>query len=198
MIKSMTGYGKAETLLPGGKFTVEIRTLNSKSADINIKTPLLPKDKDIPTRKKIADSLTRGTIDVFLTWEPNAAEVAKPINGELVKSYLEQIRSISPHAAIPEYEAAVMASILRFPDVVDTRKNDVITEETWPAVDRAIDEALAALNTYRSHEGKALYRDVTSRACFFVKDLFSFVIILVNNLDELFSHFLFDKQYNSG
>ena len=67
MILSMTGYGKAEAQLPNGKLTVEIRTLNSKSADINIKTPLLPKEKDIPVRKKLADRLQRGTIDIFLT-----------------------------------------------------------------------------------------------------------------------------------
>ena len=54
MIQSMTGYGKAEAQLQGGKLTVEIRTLNSKSADINIKTSILPKEKDIPVRKKLA------------------------------------------------------------------------------------------------------------------------------------------------
>ena len=63
MIQSMTGYGKAEALLKNGKLTVEIRTLNSKSADINIKSSLLPKDKDIPVRKKLAERLQRGTID---------------------------------------------------------------------------------------------------------------------------------------
>ena len=162
-IKSMTGYGKAEALLPAGKLTVEIRTLNSKSADINIKTPLLPKDKDIAARKKIADSLTRGTIDFFLTWEPNAGESAKPINGELVQSYLEQVRSLLPDACTPQSEAILLAAILRIPDVVETRKADVITEENWPAVDQAIDEALERLNAYRRHEGEALYRDVTSR-----------------------------------
>jgi len=163
MIKSMTGYGKAEALLPDGKITVEIRTLNSKSADVNIKTPLLPKDKDIATRRKIADALTRGTIDFFLTWEPNAAEAAKPVNGALVKAYLDQVKAIAPNAARPDCEATLLASILRFPDVVDTRKGDVITEENWPLVEEAIDRALAALNAYRSHEGEALYQDVTSR-----------------------------------
>ena len=68
MIQSMTGYGKAEVLLEGGKLTVEIRALNSKSADINIKSSLLPKDKDLVVRKMLGDSLVRGTIDLFLNW----------------------------------------------------------------------------------------------------------------------------------
>ena len=66
MIKSMTGYGKGEAVLPSGKLTVEIRTLNGKNADITIKSSLLPKDKELYVRQKIADSLTRGTIDVYL------------------------------------------------------------------------------------------------------------------------------------
>ena len=78
MIQSMTGYGKAEAQLKGGKLTVEIRTLNSKSADINIKTSILPKEKDIPVRKKLAERLQRGTIDFFLTYEAGAADAAGP------------------------------------------------------------------------------------------------------------------------
>ena len=72
----MTGYGKAEANLAAGKITVEIRTLNSKSADISIKSSLLPKDKDIIVRQKIAEKLVRGTIDVYLTLEASAAEAA--------------------------------------------------------------------------------------------------------------------------
>ena len=69
----MTGYGKAEASLTGGKLTVEIRTLNGKSADINIKTSLLPKDKELMVRQKLAERLHRGTIDFFLNFEANAA-----------------------------------------------------------------------------------------------------------------------------
>ena len=77
MIRSMTGYGKAETMLESGKITVEIRSLNGKTADISIKTSLLPKDKEIAVRHKIANALQRGNIDFFMTYEPNAAENAK-------------------------------------------------------------------------------------------------------------------------
>ena len=64
MIKSMTGYGRGEALLDGGKLNIEIRSLNGKNADISVKSSLIPKEKDIYIRKKIADKLTRGSIDI--------------------------------------------------------------------------------------------------------------------------------------
>ncbi len=167
----MTGYGKAEALLENGKLTVEIRTLNGKSADINLKTTLLPKDKEIGLRQKIAQVLQRGTIDVFLTWEPNAAENAKTVNGDLVEAYFRQIRDIYLRCAkdgvliggTSVSDSLVLASILRFPDVLDVKKADIITEENWPLVDAAFDAALAAVEAFRSQEGAVLYKDVTSR-----------------------------------
>ena len=162
----MTGYGKAEAQLETGKLTLEIRTLNSKSADINLKTQLLPKDKEIAVRQKIAQVLQRGTIDVFLTWEPNAAENAKTINGDLAEAYYKQIHAIYNRCATsgaPASDSLILASILRFPDVLDVKKADIITEENWPAVDAAIDQALAAVDAFRSQEGAVLYKDVTGR-----------------------------------
>ena len=91
MIKSMTGYGKAETVLEAGKITVEIRSLNGKTADIGIKTSMLPKDKEMLVRQKLASELVRGNIDIFLTFEPNAADCAKKINMDLAMEYYQQI-----------------------------------------------------------------------------------------------------------
>ena len=168
MIQSMTGYGKAEAPLKNGKLTVEIRALNSKSADINVKTSLLPKDKDIPVRKKLADRLQRGTIDLFLTFEAAGADAVRPLNTEAVKAYYTQILSLRrelPGFTAPgdEDNSELLASILRLPDVVDAKKADAITEEGWPAVEAAIDEALDQLQAFRSQEGVALYNDVTGR-----------------------------------
>ena len=168
MIQSMTGYGKAEAPLKNGKLTVEVRTLNAKSADINIKTSLLPKEKDIPVRKKLADRLQRGTIDLFLTFEAAGAEAVRPLNTDAVKAYYTQILSLRrelPGFTAPgdEDNSELLASILRLPDVVDAKKADAITEEDWPTVEAAIDEALDHLQAFRDQEGVALYKDVTGR-----------------------------------
>ncbi len=157
----MTGYGRAEAKLPGGKVTVEIRSLNAKGADISIKSQILPKDKEIEVRSRLAAELRRGTIDLFVTWEPNAAESGKPINTLLVKEYLSQLSPLVEELGVDESQ--ILASILRFPDIIDTRKQEVITEETWPAVEEAITKAIGALKEFRAKEGKALYKDVTGR-----------------------------------
>jgi len=171
MIKSMTGYGKAEAVLPAGKLTIEIKTLNGKNSDANIKTPLLPKDKELQVRQMIAESLVRGTIDFFITWEPSSG-AARKVNPDLVKEYFNQMKDIRNN--LTSYRAAnfgdlarmdneLLAGIMRFQDVFDSSRQDIITEDNWPVVEEAIQEALASVNDYRSKEGEALYRDVTSR-----------------------------------
>ena len=171
MIQSMTGYGKAEAVLEKGKITIEIRTLNGKNADVNIKTSLLPRDKELSVRQKIASELHRGTLDLFINFEPNAAGAAKTIDEKLVKEYYSQItslRSTLPGFAMGSTQVNdrmnndLLCAILRFPDVADfNSKPEVITEENWPLVEAAIDRAIAAVNEYRTREGAVLYKDVT-------------------------------------
>ena len=168
MIQSMTGYGKAEALLGAGKLTIEIRTLNGKSADITIKTPLLPKDREMEVRRRLAETLTRGTIDLYATWEPNAGEAAKPLNEDLLLGYFEDVKRISRKAGIhagldPLPQTVMMSALLRLPDVIETKKNDVITEAEWPLVSAALDKAIAGVNAFRDREGAVLYDDVTAR-----------------------------------
>lgn len=166
MIKSMTGYGKAEASLDGGKLTIEIKTLNGKNSDANIKSPLLPKDKELVVRRMISESLTRGTIDLYLTWEPKAGDSAKTLNRELFDEYFRQVTEACSdkvgYSQTGSFEA-ILSSVLRFPDVIDTRKADIITDDNWPVVRKTVEEALEAVNVYRTREGEALYADVTSR-----------------------------------
>ena len=167
MIRSMTGYGKAEAMLETGKITVEVRSLNGKTADISIKTSMLPKDKEMTVRHKIANELQRGNIDFFVTFEPNAADSAKKINLDLAMEYYQQISSLGDRiGAVNLWEKNpndLIATILRMPEVMDAKKQDVITEDNWPAVEACIEEALANINSFRAQEGKVLYKDVTSK-----------------------------------
>lgn len=171
MIQSMTGYGKAEAILESGKITLEIRTLNGKSADINIKSSLLPKDKDLDVRKLLADKLVRGTIDVFVSFEPAVGQGAHSINAEAFHDYWKSVVSALDRETIltktftkdPGLGSILANSILRLPDVVDARKADVIGPEEWPLVADALNRALEQLLAYRAQEGRALYADVTSR-----------------------------------
>lgn len=163
MIKSMTGYGKAEACLESGKITIEIRTLNGKTADVNIKSSLLPKDKELLVRQKLADRLHRGTIDFFVTYEANAVSSAKHINADLAESYFRQISELGDRLGLKADSALYLNSIIRFPDVIDNTRQDIITEDNWAAVEAAIDEAISNACDYRSREGVALYKDVAGR-----------------------------------
>ena len=163
----MTGYGKAEAILETGKITVEVRSLNGKTADISIKTSMLPKDKEMTVRHKIANELTRGNIDFFVTFEPNAADSAKKINMELAMEYFQQIETLGKkmgaHSLQSQNPNDLLAMILRMPEVMDAKKQDVITDENWPVVEACIDEALKNINSFREQEGEVLCKDVTEK-----------------------------------
>ena len=175
MVKSMTGYGKAEAILETGKITVEVRSLNGKAADISIKTSIIPKDKEMTVRQKIATELTRGNIDFFVTFEPNAADSAKKINMDLAMEYYQQIFELGSRIGSANESRVgaanlwtqgpndLLAMILRMPEVMDAKKQDVITDENWPVVEACIDEALKNINAFRSKEGEILYKDVTEK-----------------------------------
>ena len=171
----MTGYGKAEAILETGKITVEVRSLNGKTADISIKTSMLPKDKEMAIRQKIAAELTRGNIDFFISYEPNAADSAKKINMALAMEYYQQIHELGTRigGSIGSIVGAenlwtnnpngLISTVLRMPEVMDAKKQDVITDENWPAVEACINEALANINAFRAQEGEVLYKDVTEK-----------------------------------
>jgi uncharacterized protein (TIGR00255 family) len=159
----MTGYGKGIAELSTGRLTLEIRTLNGKSCDINIKSSLLPKDKELEVRKTLADTLQRGTVDMLLSFEPKAGAAARQIDATLVENYFRQIHAIGCKVGIAMPKEEYLEAILRFPDVFEGGKQETIPEAEWPTVQAALQEALSALDAFRSREGAALYADVTGR-----------------------------------
>lgn len=160
----MTGYGKAAAeLVSGGSLIVEIRTLNGKSADINIKSNLLPKDEELLIRQKLAAKLQRGTIDVFLTVEQPAGKGAQTIDKDLVRAYYNQVGEVAGELGVTVGGAGLLETVLRFPDVLGQKRSELISEEDIPAIEKAFDEAIAAVDDYRSREGAVLYKDVLSR-----------------------------------
>ncbi len=159
----MTGYGKGVAELSTGRLTLEIRTLNGKSCDINIKSSLLPKDKELEVRKTLADALQRGTVEVLLTFEPKAGAQARQIDAALVENYFRQVHAIGCKVGIAMPKEEYLEAILRFPDIFEGAKQETVPEGEWPAVEAALSEALSQLDAFRSREGAALYADVTSR-----------------------------------
>ncbi len=165
MIQSMTGYGKAQARISGGTLTVEIRTLNSKSADINIKSSLLPKEKDLTVRRRLTERLVRGTIDLYLTFEPEEG-AEKGVNTDAMVQSLKQIQEAAPASMQNGITTAILLNaILRLPEVsgAPQKSGELIDASSWPAVESALESALDQLCAYRAQEGRALYTDVSSR-----------------------------------
>lgn len=167
----MTGYGKAECVLPEGKIVVEIRSLNGKSADITLKSQLIPRENEIELRQYIAKELNRGNIDLFANFEQNEAETGKVINPLVFASYYKQILELNktldehnlPALNVGNADGAgIISAILRLPDSVECKKQE-ISEENWNRLFDAIKEAIAKLNEFRAKEGAILYADVTKR-----------------------------------
>lgn len=163
MLKSMTGYGKAECLLGQDKYLVEIRSVNGKNADINLKTPLIPRDKEIEVRKYIAEQLGRGSIDLFVTVEHAEGAGAKQINGAILLSYYEQLQQAVEGTVLDFCEPdTLLPAILRLPDVLETRSTE-ISEEDWTTLYAAIRQAVDALDAFRCKEGVSLRNDVIAQ-----------------------------------
>lgn len=161
MVKSMTGYGKAECTLSVGKITIELRSLNGKNADISIKTQLIPREKELQIRQYISAELNRGNIDLFASIEQNGSESAKKINKDVFASYYNQILELSS-TTMDVQKDLLLPTILKLPDVIEQQKQE-LTEEDWNKMETAIKEAVTALNNFRSKEGEILYNDVTNR-----------------------------------
>ena len=160
MLKSMTGYGKAQCLLGPDKYLVEIRSVNGKNADITFKTQLIPREREVEVRKYLTDRLSRGNIDLFITVERAEGSAAKQISRPTLLAYYDQLNKAVEGTTLACCEPdAMLQAILRLPDVLETRSTE-ISEAEWETIYAAIREAVADLDSFRKKEGVSLERDV--------------------------------------
>ncbi len=158
MMQSMTGFGKAVLQLPTKKISVEIKSLNSKNLDLNVRIPSNYKDKEFALRTQIAEQAERGKIDFSIYVEITAEETSCKINAPIVKSYISQMQSIIPDADPTE----LMKMAVRMPDALKTDR-DEIDEDEWQQVQKTINEAIENFKNFRSSEGKVLQKDFVNR-----------------------------------
>lgn len=166
MIKSMTGFGKAEITIADRKITVETRSLNGKQLDLSVKMPARYRQFEYEVRNKVAKELQRGKVDLFVTIENTAGkEASVAINEALFKSYSEQLMALAAASGLgagSEVQSQVLSAVMRMPDVVSTEV-DSVGEEEKNALLQAVDEALRQHNEFRVHEGKVLIDDLLHR-----------------------------------
>ena len=157
MIQSMTGFGKSLLQLPTKKITVEIKSLNSKTLDLNARIPGQYREKELYLRTLISNSLTRGKVDFSLYVEVSAEETTAVINPAVVKKYMEQLKAI-----VDGDETELLKIAVRMPDVLKTEREE-LNETEFASIEEAVNFALEEINTFRTDEGIALENELKLR-----------------------------------
>lgn len=166
MIHSMTGFGKACLQLPTKKITIEVKSLNSKNLDLNVRLPLSYREKELALRNQIALELERGKVDFSLFCEITAEETSSKINAPIVLAYIEQMKAIIPNADATE----LMKMAVRMPDALKVERND-FDEAEWKEIEVVIQEAIQNMKAFRVSEGKSLENDFRAR----IANIFSYM-----------------------
>lgn len=166
MIKSMTGFGKGEASFGTKKITVELRSLNSKQLDLNIKLPALYRQSETELRNLVSQRLQRGKVDVFVTVESQQTETSAHINKEVLAAYAAELREAARYAKLNDagvgYDSAALQVLMRLPDVVSVEAERV-TEEESAALLAAATDAVERLDAFRVQEGAVLIADLLRR-----------------------------------
>ncbi|MEY2594786.1 MAG: hypothetical protein RI965_58 [Bacteroidota bacterium] len=160
MLRSMTGYGRAEVTIGEKLLMVEIRSLNGKQIDLLLKVPSPVKPFEFEIRNIINEQLSRGSIECTISIKLNGSAKPSSINLDLVKSYFHQLKSLANELHTDDQQ--LLASILRLPDVV-AASTDVISPSEWEALQKVIQEAINMLNKHRTDEGAALEKELLLR-----------------------------------
>ena len=165
MIQSMTGYGKHVIQLPTKKITVEIKSLNSKSLDLNTRVPSAYRQKELTIRKLLASGLTRGKVDLNLFVESTGEQTATKINQTSVRQYMEELSQVAPADQVELLKMAI-----KMPDALKTEREE-IDEDEFSEILKAVTQALIEINTYRTDEGEVLKNDFLQRIAIIGKHL---------------------------
>ncbi|QIY92424.1 YicC family protein [Chryseobacterium gallinarum] len=155
MILSMTGFGRAENVFEGKKITIDIKSLNSKSFDLNIKIPLRYKEKEFEIRKILNDRIIRGKVDCYINLENLEESTDVKINKTLIDSYINELRTIAADG--PDFEYLKMA--VRLPDAITSRP-DELTEGEWEMLASIVNTAIDRFEEFRRTEGSILHEEL--------------------------------------
>lgn len=155
----MTGYGKAEKSLSNKKVTIEIKSLNSKQIDMNVRMPSVYREKELICRQKISAELKRGKIDVSFFVENTGQEANITLNKSLIKTYYSELKEINDELNISE---PLMNVVMRMPEVFKTEKENLDQNE-WLEIEKLLDQAIVNLTAFRADEGKAMENDFKIR-----------------------------------
>ncbi len=155
MILSMTGYGRSECIFNGKKISVEIKSLNSKTFDLNIRVPIRYKEKEFEIRKMLNDKIIRGKVDCYISCETIDENSDVKINKELIQNYMNQLKECASDG--PEFEYLKMA--VRLPEAISS-KPDELDDQEWEVLQNLLQETEQKFIDFRKTEGSVLQREL--------------------------------------
>lgn len=158
----MTGFGKATVDCGTKKVIVEVKSLNSKQLDINLRTPSIYKEKDIEIRNMIKNVLERGKVDVYIYFDNAEDEKDVAVNQSVVRQYYNQMLEVASSLGVEINKSELLQTIMRFPDTMQAKMEE-LDEEGWNCLKRAIEKALSDVDDFRIQEGKVLIADILKR-----------------------------------
>ena len=158
MIHSMTGFGKAELVLDEKKINVEIRSLNSKQADINTRISSVYREKELEVRKLLTKELQRGKIDFALYAENISSSSNVQVNSELIESYQSQLKDLP----FTNDNSDFLSVVMRMPDVLINEK-PILDENEWKDISLTIKNAISKFKEFRNQEGTAMGEELANR-----------------------------------
>ncbi len=160
MLKSMTGFGRAEQTVGDKTFLVEIKSLNGKQFELQLKLPPLLRPYEFEIRNILQEHLVRGTIDCYVNIKQNGTSKPVTINTELIKAYYNQIQKLAGELNIDTN--SVLSALLRLPEIVSPT-NEILNEGDYKEFSTVLIAALKELNLHREEEGNSLEKDLIKR-----------------------------------
>lgn len=160
MLKSMTGFGRAEKNAGDKTFLIDIKSLNGKQFDLQLKMPAMLKPFEFDIRKLLSENLSRGTVDCFISLKETGAAKPVTINTDLAKAYFMPLQELSE--ALNLDPSHILSTLVKLPEVI-TPSSETLNDEEWTALQNIIKEAIADLTLHRFEEGKSLEDDLRLR-----------------------------------
>ena len=172
MIQSMTGYGKAELNLTNANFTIEVRSLNSKQIDANVKMSSVYRDKEIGLRKLLSEKLQRGKIELSIWREKSESNTNYKVNTEVIKDYHNQVLQLKKDLGLKwnmwtmtpfsAKSSDILPTLLKMPEAL-IKGEEKANDNEWDEIAKGVDIAIENILQFRLEEGKKLEEDITTR-----------------------------------
>jgi len=172
MIQSMTGYGKAELNLTNANFTIEVRSLNSKQIDANVKMSSIYRDKEIGLRKLLSEKLQRGKIELSIWREKSESNTNYKVNTEVIKDYHNQVLQLKKDLGLKwnmwtmtpfsAKSSDILPTLLKMPEAL-IKGEEKANDNEWDEIAKGVDIAIENILQFRLEEGKKLEEDITTR-----------------------------------